>query len=208
MCKLNAHYAKEIMHTNVCHDPQSSSLDIMPFRGIGLIELDSNLAKWIKFHRLSSVVAMVHALTLPSNIAQVQTHFLLMIRLTYHLDDLSLAAFQVDDASVVEIAVAQTLWRGVVQQLDFLKDESEAKHLGTVAGIGIECPPLGVQLVPVGSLENLEGVDVLHHTYEKAYRELSKHCVASSFTQNSATIEHPCARTFSCSNISAAAWLH
>ena len=116
----------------------------------------------------------------------------------------------INNASVVEIAVAHTttLWCGVVQQLDFLKDESEAKHLGTVAGIGIECPPLGVQLVPVGSLENLEGVDVLHHTYEKAYRELSKHCVASSFTQNSATIEHPCARTFSCSNISAAAWLH
>src|ERR1700733_121175 len=82
------------MHTDVCHDPQSSSLDITPFRGIGLVELDSNLAKWIKFHCLSSVVAMVHALTLPSYIAQAQTHFLLTIRLTYHLNDLFLAAFQ------------------------------------------------------------------------------------------------------------------
>ena len=79
------------------------------------------------------------------------------------------------------------LWQRLLQQLNYLRDESEAKNLGIVAGIAIECPPLGVQLVPVGSLENLDGVEVLTSWKEILRRNIESGRQVKEFTEGHLT---------------------
>ena len=79
------------------------------------------------------------------------------------------------------------LWQRLLQQLNYLRDESEAKNLGIVAGIAIECPPLGVQLVLVGSLENLDGIKVLTSWKEILRRNIESGRQVKEFTEGHLT---------------------
>jgi splicing suppressor protein 51 len=78
--------------------------------------------------------------------------------------DVPATRFRFINARVIEIAEAQKLpapWPESLEQLATLREESESKQRGTVAAVGIECPPLGVQFVPFGSLRGLSPLKIL-----------------------------------------------
>ncbi|KAF8888620.1 hypothetical protein BD779DRAFT_1717513 [Infundibulicybe gibba] len=132
-------------------------------KGVSFAELDKRLEKWIKFHNTILMAATIHALDLPRDITRTRTH---VLRLCVHpREDHGGSAskyFRVSTAYAIEMKEAQNLpdpWRESLQQLASLREESEGRNHGTVAGVGIECLPLGVQFVPFGSLQNLGGLN-------------------------------------------------
>lgn len=79
------------------------------------------------------------------------------------------------DGDVLEIAEAMKLpgaWRESLEQVAVLREESEGMKRGAVAAAGIECPPLGVQFVPFGSLKDLYSLMILPHWKDILIRDV------------------------------------
>jgi splicing suppressor protein 51 len=63
-------------------------------------------------------------------------------------------------------------WPESLNDLKSLREENEKSGRGTVAAIGVVCPPLGVQIVPFGSLKDLSSLQVLPHWKDTLIRDV------------------------------------
>jgi splicing suppressor protein 51 len=63
-------------------------------------------------------------------------------------------------------------WPESLTDLNKLREENEESGRGTVAAIGVICPPLGVQIVPFGSLKNLNSLQVVPHWKDTLIRDV------------------------------------
>lgn len=132
---------------------------------MSLTELDTRLEKWIKFHNPTLMGACIHALALPRDITRSRSH-VLHLKVRPRTDHGGSAAkyFRVVEAEPIEIAQAMSYsppWPESLNDLKNLREESEQSGRGTVAAIGIVCFPLGVQIIPFGSLKGLNTLRVL-----------------------------------------------
>ena len=159
-CKKNAEHVEELAKA----DESGFSSPFLP-PGVTFAELDHRLEKWVKFHNSTLMAATIHALALPRDLTRSRTYVLRMtVRARTDHNGVTGKFFRVTDAQVIEIAEAQRWpppWPESLEQLALLREESESKRRGTVAAIGVECPPLGVQLVPFGSLRDLSPLRIL-----------------------------------------------
>lgn len=135
-----------------------------------LKELDARLEKWIKFHNPTLMGACIHALDLPRDITRSRSH-VLHIQVWPRIDHGGSASkyFRIVSAEPLAITEAMTYrapWPESLDELKKLRDESESNGLGTVAAIGIVCLPLGVQIVPLGSLKGLSSLQIVSHWKE------------------------------------------
>jgi len=135
--------------------------------GITLKELDTRLEKWISWHNPTLMGATIHALSLPTDINRARTHVLnVTVRprpLSEHGGKVS-KYFKIITAEPLEVATAMTYsepWPESLRWLQNMREEQEASGRGTVAAIGVTCKPLGVQIVPFGSLKSLSSLQVL-----------------------------------------------
>lgn len=139
-------------------------------------ELDLRLERWIKFHKSTLMAATIHALALPRDITRSRTHVVKMtVRPRLDHKGVSAKFFRIIDATVVDIAEAQNYsapWPESLEQLASLREESEGKRRGTIAAVGIECRPLGVQFVPFASLRDLSSLRILPNWKEIAIRDV------------------------------------
>lgn len=72
--------------------------------------------------------------------------------------------FKIITAEPLAVTTAMTYsepWPGSLVGLQSMREEQEASGRGTVAAIGITCKPLGVQIVPFGSLKRLSSLQVM-----------------------------------------------
>lgn len=132
-----------------------------------LKELDTRLEKWISWHNPTLMGATIHALSLPTDINRARTHVLhVTVRprpLAEHSGKVS-KYFKITAAEPLEVATAMTYdapWPESLEALQSMREEQEASGRGTVAAIGVICKPLGVQIVPFGSLKRLSSLQVL-----------------------------------------------
>jgi splicing suppressor protein 51 len=83
--------------------------------------------------------------------------------------------FKVQTAEPLAIAEAMTYgtpWPEGLNTVKKMREESESNGLGTIAAIGVVCLPLGVQMVPFGSLEGLSDLRVLPHWKDALIRDV------------------------------------
>ncbi|KAI0656445.1 hypothetical protein C8Q70DRAFT_335269 [Cubamyces menziesii] len=132
--------------------------------GLSLRELDQRLEKWVRWHTLTLMTATVHALRLPESLARARA-YVLYIRLEARPQAEHNGApakfFRVRDAEVVSVEEGMRRplpWPWSLLQLRQLQDEAERSGRGGEAAAMVECPPLGVQTVPFGSLRDLGDV--------------------------------------------------
>jgi len=144
--------------------------------GMTLSELDARLAKWIAFHNPTLMGACIHALALPRDITRSRTHVLRVVVAPRTDHGGSTAKyFRIREAEPLAIAQAMTYpepWPESLKDLKNLREENEQSGSGTVAAIGIICPPLDVQIVPFGSLRGLSSLQVLPHWKETLTRDV------------------------------------
>lgn len=122
--------------------------------------MNESLRRWVKFYDFVLMAATIHALDLPKDISRATTHALW---LTLHHKGTPLSPpsknFRIDDANVVAVSDIALLregeWSETLQLFSAMRDRSRAAEQGEVAMVIIECLPLGIQIVPVGSV--LEG---------------------------------------------------
>lgn len=128
------------------------------------LELDQKLEKWVKFHSSLLMAATLHALELPRDVTRSRS-YMLHLEVFYHPDHtgINARAFRFINASVIDMASAEALgeiWVNSVKQIRELREESEAKGLGTVVAVALECKPLAVQVVPFGSIRDLSRLKI------------------------------------------------
>lgn len=141
-----------------------------------LSELDARLEKWVKFHNPTLMGACIHALALPLDITRARTH-LLHLKVRPRIDHGGSAAkyFRVQSAEPLAVTTGMTFdapWPESLIDLRKLREENEESGRGTVAAIGVVCPPLGVQIVPFGSLKNLGSLQIVQHWKETLIRDV------------------------------------
>ena len=144
--------------------------------GMSLTDMDQRLEKWVKFHHFTLMAATIHALALPRDPTRSRTHVIHIILLP-RIDHNGSASkfFRICDASVLEISEAMNMrdpWRASLEQVAVMRQESESMKRGTVAAAGVECPPLGVQFVPFGSLKDLSPLKILSNWKEILIRDV------------------------------------
>jgi len=129
---------------------------------------ESKFKKWLKFHTTLLMAATIHALRLPEDLSRASSH-ILRVRLAVREDRLVAGDFKryfsIDVAEVVDQHIAKKLgneWCTRLEQLRDMRVRCEAAGRGTVAAVALECKPIGVQIIPLGSLENLEPIRVLN----------------------------------------------
>ncbi|KAH7929998.1 hypothetical protein BV22DRAFT_1079996 [Leucogyrophana mollusca] len=127
--------------------------------GLTLSQLDQRLEKWIKFHSPTLMGATIHALGLPRDLSRASTH-VVRTQLAIRTDHGGSPAkfFRIREVEAIPIEEAKKLrdpWRESLEDFQKMREESEAMGRGTVAAMGVVCPPLGVQMVPFGSLTDL-----------------------------------------------------
>jgi splicing suppressor protein 51 len=141
-----------------------------------LSELDARLEKWISFHNPTLMGACIHALELPRDITRSKTHVLHMI-VAPRTDHGGSAAKYFRVLKAEPLAVAQAMmyeapWPESLRDLKTIRDENEESGRGTVAAIGVICPPLNVQIVPFGSLKDLGSLQSVPHWKETLFRDV------------------------------------
>jgi splicing suppressor protein 51 len=83
--------------------------------------------------------------------------------------------FRVQSAEPVTVAEVMTYdapWPESVQDLEIIRKENEESGRGTVAAIGVTCPPLSVQIVPFGSLKDLSSLPSVPHWKDTLTRDV------------------------------------
>jgi mitochondrial splicing suppressor protein 51 len=102
----------------------------------------------------------MHALALCENVSRAKTHVLHVVvesrPPTDHGHGRKAAKFfRVVEATVHTISEAMNLpppWPDSLRHLERMREESERLGRGSVAVVGVTCSPMGVQMVPLGSL--------------------------------------------------------
>jgi len=129
-----------------------------------LVELRSKFTRWLAFHVPTLIAATIHALSLPEDILRASSHIL---RVKISLREREPEApqhsrlFAIELAEVVEQSVARSWgghWPVSIHSLTQMRLTCEAEGRGTVAAVVLESDELGVQIVPVGSLKDLRGI--------------------------------------------------
>jgi splicing suppressor protein 51 len=132
------------------------------YLGAGLVDISKCLDRWLKFHQFALMAAAVHALDLTRDITRSASHVLrLQLSLRKDYEGPPSKAFSVESvevSAITEVNDWDQQWHDSLEFLARLRKESEAKGEGTVAGVCIECAPLGIQLLPLGSLKDLHVV--------------------------------------------------
>ncbi|KAJ6558797.1 hypothetical protein DFH09DRAFT_1262088 [Mycena vulgaris] len=176
-CNQNTEHSESLAQADIV-DALGSIIGRAPMNpySISLTELDQRLEKWIKYHNSTLMAATIHALALPRDLTRSRTH---VVRLVVQpREDIDLPAskfFRVVEAEAVKIADAEQrggAWPESLRQTAIIRAESEGKRRGTVAAMGIECPPLGVQFVPFGSLRDLSVLRILPNWKEIMTRDV------------------------------------
>ncbi|KAJ6495845.1 hypothetical protein DFH09DRAFT_811442, partial [Mycena vulgaris] len=94
----------------------------------------------------------IHALALPRDLTQSRTHVVRLVVQPREENYLSASKFfRVVEAEAIEIVDPEQrggAWSESLRQTVIIRAESEGKRRGTVAAMGIECPPLGVHFYP------------------------------------------------------------
>ncbi|KAI0692464.1 hypothetical protein C8T65DRAFT_669582 [Cerioporus squamosus] len=144
--------------------------------GMSMYELDQRLEKWVHWHNGTLMVATVQALRLPENVTRAHTH-LLYVKLKARSQAEHQGApgkyFRVLDAEVIETEDGMrkaSPWPESIIQLRDMCAAAERNQRGYMAAVMVECPPLGVQYVPFGSMtqHGLRG-EVLHDTWKQSF---------------------------------------
>lgn len=129
--------------------------------GMSMYELDQRLEKWVKFHNAMLMWATIHALGIPTSLANARA-MVLYIKLkptneSFHRGSAA-KGFKMKEAYALPIAEAKKYkspWPESLEQLELMQSQSETRGQGRVCACMIECPPLAVQTVPFGGLKNL-----------------------------------------------------
>lgn len=135
----------------------------------GLWYLETEVKRWIRFHSHTFMAALIHALDLPRDMRRVETH-LLRLRIRRHHNSHPAASkwqtlFSIEDITVLEQSGARLLgpaWKNGLDQISTIRVHNEGGGRGTVGVLAIQCEPLEVYFVPVGSLKDLDSLRVLH----------------------------------------------
>lgn len=134
-----------------------------------LEELEATIRRWARFHAFDLMAAFIHALELPVDIRRAETHLLRICIKRWEADNpLSKqwkTSFKIDVLAVLEQSQARLLgpeWNDGLDKLTVIRLQNEQAGRGTVGVITIECEPLSVYFIPVGSLKDLGSVRVLH----------------------------------------------
>lgn len=161
-------------HKLVCHNNVTLTKALKDFEatpdlivpgGLSLYELDQRLEKFIKFHTPTLSGACLHAVRAPENINNVRTN-VLYVKLEVREDHGGDPAkfFRVVEAypvSAQEGMRKPSPWPESLLQLRAMQDDSEKeKKRGALGATLVECPPLAVQTVPFGSIQDVEGSEV------------------------------------------------
>ncbi|RPD54803.1 hypothetical protein L227DRAFT_511058, partial [Lentinus tigrinus ALCF2SS1-6] len=144
--------------------------------GISLYELDQRLEKWVRWHNGTLMATTIQALRLPVDVTRARTH-LLYIKLEPRSQAEHQGSagkfFRVLDAEVMEVEDGMrrsSPWPESLTQLRKMGEESERSGEGYVTAAMIECPPLGVQTVPFGSMTaRAMRYEVMHATWKQAF---------------------------------------
>jgi mitochondrial splicing suppressor protein 51 len=176
---------KSLCSTNALHDallqhPSNPLTRIALPDGMDLPELNSRLADWIKFHKGTLMVCSYHALSLPTDISRTKTHIMHVIvepRADHGRNPAKY--FRVKTATVPSYAEAMGYgppWPWSIQKLKEMREESEKAGRGTETAAGVECPPLGVQMVPFGSIfaKDLKRTKVLQNWQDVLKRDVEE----------------------------------
>lgn len=125
------------------------------FKGI-----DEALRQWVKFYDFLLMAATIHALDLPRDNTRSKTH-MLWLKLAHrgNLEGLPSKKFRITDANVATISEVASMgkdhdreWNEALSLVATMRDRSNLAGMGEIAVVAIECPPLGPQILPVGSL--------------------------------------------------------
>ncbi|KAH7913088.1 hypothetical protein BJ138DRAFT_1003056 [Hygrophoropsis aurantiaca] len=113
---------------------------------------------------------------LPRDLKRTSTH-VVRTRLDIRTDHGGSPAkyFRVRQCEAIPIAEAKKLvdpWRESLEDLEKLRKESESMGRGTVAAMAIECPPLGVQMVPFGSMKSLSSLPKIPHWKDVLFKDV------------------------------------
>lgn len=126
--------------------------------GISMQELDQRLEKWVKFHHQTLMAACLHALRLPDDESRARTHVMHLILLPRQDHGGHPGKwFKVVDAKALEWSEAEkkrTPWPESLAQVRDMQDDAQSKGQGRIAAAMLDCPPLSVQTVPFGSINN------------------------------------------------------
>lgn len=137
--------------------PSNLNIDsyVPTFKGI-----DEALRQWVKFYDFLLMAATIHALDLPRDRTRSRTH-MLWLKLTHrgNFDGSPSKRFRIADANVITISEVASMgkdydreWNEVLSLVAAMRDRSNLEERGEIAVVAIECPPLGPQILPVGSL--------------------------------------------------------
>lgn len=128
---------------------------------ISVADMEGMLEKWVRFHGFALMGATIHALQLAHDIRRSHTHIVRM-RISTKEDASSSKpeiAFTIRIFHPLEQSTARTmghLWNESLDKLAAMRTESEQAGRGTVAAVFIECKPLGLHVMPFGSLKDLD----------------------------------------------------
>ncbi|PPR05064.1 hypothetical protein CVT26_012654 [Gymnopilus dilepis] len=133
---------------------------------ISLCDMDTLLSKWVKHHAFTLLGAVIHGLDLPRDIKRSHSHIIRM-RLALKpkvVKSWPEVAFNITIVHALEQSKARTMgyiWEESLDKLAKMRIDNEKAGRGTVAAIFMECEPLGLHVLPFGSLKDLEGIQSL-----------------------------------------------
>lgn len=143
-----------------------------------LPELDQRLEKWIHYHSPTIMAATIHALRIPEDFTNLKTRVLHIIvsPRTDH-DGRPAKYFRVREAKAYSVEEARRFpapWAESIDNIEQMREESERMKRGSVAFAGVTCPPLGVQMVPFGSMRRMSEIQVVSNWKERLVRDVEQ----------------------------------
>ncbi|KAI0648661.1 hypothetical protein C8Q79DRAFT_904985, partial [Trametes meyenii] len=177
LCHMSGEY-KRALRGSVDSPPASPSESSVPDRlvdGISLREFDLRVERWVKYHQSTLLAAAWHALRLPEDITRTTTH-LLYVKLEARpwADHSGLAAkfFRIDSAEAWTWQQGEEMeqpWPAMMQQFRVLQAHSEEKGAGYTVAVMVQCLPLKVQAVPLGSQWPHSGPNAVNENWKAVF---------------------------------------
>lgn len=167
-CAILARHEAELIALDIASMfPSSLNVDcyVPTFKRV-----DDALHQWVKVHDFLLMATTIHALDLPRDNTRSRTHMLwLTLAHRGNLEDVPSKNFRITDANVISISKVASMgkdhdreWNEALNLVAVMRDRSDLAGLGEIAVVAIECPPLGPQILPVGSLlKDYSGKQVL-----------------------------------------------
>ncbi|KAI0667954.1 hypothetical protein C8Q78DRAFT_954843, partial [Trametes maxima] len=176
LCHISGEH-KRILNDSTANPPTSLSGSI-PDRlvdGISLREFDLRLERWIKYHQSTLLAAAWHALRLPEDVTRANEHVLYVKLEARPWADHSGAAamfFRVNSAEAWEWRKGEEMdppWPGMMKQFRAMQAQSEEKGSGYTVAVMVQCSPLKVQAVPLGSQWPQSGPGAVNENWKAVF---------------------------------------